>query len=400
MHAAVYDRTGGPEVLYYAEVADPVLRKGGVLIDVAAVSIQGGDLLHRSGGLLPSTPHIVGYQAAGTVRAVGDGVTDFEVGQPVVATMGAGSHAEIVSVPAGSVYAVPDGLSLDQAAAIPIEFGTADDCLFEFGHLQRRRDRARPGRRRWGRAGGHPAGQGGRVRPPCSPPRRARPGWSASASTAWTTASTTRKQDVGREVMRLTDGRGVDLVVDPVGGRTLEGSIAALAYRGRISWVGNAGREDDPPQVWPLMQKNASLTGVFLGAEMGMNPARVRTMIESLLARAAAGELTSVVDKEFPLEQAAEAHRYIEGSPGLRSRAAPLMSVGWRRSGAPVVGDLRSGRMSRSATGTSARRSSRNAALGLRHPVDEAVVAAVVALQHAAHRRRPAGDRGSARAAA
>lgn len=311
MHAAVYDRTGGPEVLYYTEVPDPTLRPGGLLIDVAAVSIQGGDLLHRAGGIIPSAPHIVGYQAAGTVRAVGDGVTGFDVGQPVVATMGAGSHAEIVSVPAGSAYAVPDGLALDAAATIPIEFGTADDCLFEFGHL---------------RAGETVLVQAGAGGVGLAAIQLAK---AAGASTVFATASSTDRlerlrefgmdhgidytsADVGREVMLRTDGRGVDLVVDPVGGRTLEGSIAALAYRGRISWVGNAGREDRAPQVWPIMQKNGSITGVFLGAEMGMNPARVRSMIESLLARAASGELRTAIDKEFSLADAAEAHRYIE----------------------------------------------------------------------------------------
>ena len=90
-------------------------------------------------------------------------------------------------------------------------------------------------------------------------------------------------------------------------------SIAALAYRGRISWVGRAGREPTPPEVWPLMQKNASLTGVFLGAEMGRDPARVRPMIERLLAagrrRRAAGRRSTAT---FPLAEAAEAHRYIE----------------------------------------------------------------------------------------
>ncbi|MFT3852429.1 MAG: zinc-binding dehydrogenase [Ilumatobacteraceae bacterium] len=311
MHAAVYDHTGGPDVLYYTEVPDPPLRTGGVLVDVAAVSIQGGDLLHRLGGIIPSAPHIVGYQAAGTIRAVGEGVTGFQVGQPVVATMGAGSHAEIASVPAGSVYAVPDGLALELAAGVPIEFGTADDCLFEFGHLQ---------------AGETVLVQAGAGGVGLAAIQLAK---AAGAATVFATASSTARldrlrefgmdhgidyttADVGREVMLATDGRGVDLVVDPVGGRTLEGSIGALAYRGRISWVGNAGREDRPPQVWPMMQKNASLTGVFLGAEMNMNPDRVRAMIESLLRRVAAGELRVVIDKEFPLEQAAEAHRYIE----------------------------------------------------------------------------------------
>jgi NADPH2:quinone reductase len=118
--------------------------------------------------------------------------------------------------------------------------------------------------------------------------------------------------DVVRRVLELTDGRGVDLVVDPVGGRALEASIGSLAYRGRVSWVGRAGRDPSPPEVWPLMEKNASLTGVFLGAEMGRDPTRVRAMIERLLRRVADGELRVVIDRVFPLADAAEAHRYIE----------------------------------------------------------------------------------------
>src|SRR6185312_11815787 len=101
-------------------------------------------------------------------------------------------------------------------------------------------------------------------------------------------------------------------VVDSVGGKTLEGSIAAMAYRGRVSWVGNAGREDGTPAIWPIMQKNGSLTGVFLGAEFAARPERTRALIERLLARAAAGELRMAIDRTFPLREAAEAHRYIE----------------------------------------------------------------------------------------
>jgi NADPH2:quinone reductase len=120
------------------------------------------------------------------------------------------------------------------------------------------------------------------------------------------------KADVAKEVLRLTNGNGADLVVDPVGGRTLEGSIGALAYRGRISWVGRAGREERPPDIWPIMQKNASITGVFLGVEMARNAARTRPLIERLIARVASGELQVAIDRTFPLADAAEAHRYIE----------------------------------------------------------------------------------------
>ena len=310
MKAAVYYETGGPEVLRYEEVAEPQLRKGGVLIDVAAIAIQGGDTLNRTGGLMASTPHIVGYQASGIVREVGDGVTAFTPGQPVVATMGFGSHAEVISVPAGSVWAIPEGLSLEEASGVPIEFGTADDCLFEFGRLQK-------GETVLIQAGASGVG--------LAAIQLAK----AAGATVLATASSDdrlerlrdygldfginyTKVDVAQEVMKFTNGVGVNLVVDSVGGSTLEGSIASLAYRGRISWVGRAGREERPPEIWTIMQKNASITGVFLGAEMAVNPSRTHPLIDNLLARIARKELSVVIDSTYPLAQAAEAHRHIE----------------------------------------------------------------------------------------
>ena len=311
MRAAVYDRTGGPEVFRYAEVPDPVLHPKGVIIEVGAIGVQGGDLLHRQGGVLATVPHIVGYQAAGTVIAAGNEVTQLQVGQRVVATMGYGSHAELAAVPETAAWPIPDSLSIDDAAGIPIEFGTADDCLFEFGKLV---------------AGETVLVQAGAGGVGLAAIQLAK---AAGAAMVLATASSDERldrlrefgldhginyatADVGREVRRLTDGRGVNLVVDPVGGSTLEGSIAALAYRGRISWVGQAGREDSPPAIWPIMQKNGSITGVFLGAELMVNPQRVRPLIAHLIDRVAQGELRVVTDRVFPLAEAAEAHRYIE----------------------------------------------------------------------------------------
>ena len=310
MKAAVYYQTGGPEVLKYEDVAEPPLRPGGVLIDVAAIAIQGGDTLNRTGGALATKPHIVGYQAAGIVREVGEGVTAFTKGQQVVATMGFGSHAEVICVPAGSVWAVPAGLSLQEAAGIPIEFGTADDCLFEFGRLK---------------AGESVLIQAGASGVGLAAIQLAK----AAGATVFATASSDErlerlkeygldhginytKVDAAKEVLALTNGAGVNLVVDSVGGSTLVGSVAMLAYRGRISWVGRAGREEQPPEIWPIMQKNASITGVFLGAEMAMNPARTHPMIDSLIGRIAKKELTVVIDSTFPLSDAAGAHRHIE----------------------------------------------------------------------------------------
>jgi NADPH2:quinone reductase len=115
---------------------------------------------------------------------------------------------------------------------------------------------------------------------------------------------------VAKEVMRLTEGKGANLVVDPVGGSTLQGSIMSLAYRGRISMVGAAGREAMTVDVSPLMAGNRSLTGVFLGAEIATD--RAHKMIQRLIEEAARGELKVVIDRTFPLSEAAAAHEYIE----------------------------------------------------------------------------------------
>ena len=118
------------------------------------------------------------------------------------------------------------------------------------------------------------------------------------------------KHDVVQSVMRLTDNKGVNLVVDPVGGSTLQGSILSLAYRGRVSMVGQAGREAMKVDVSTLMGGNRSLSGVFLGAEIGTD--RVHNMIQQMVDEAATGALKVVIDRTFPLSEAAEAHAYIE----------------------------------------------------------------------------------------
>lgn len=310
MKAAVYYQTGDPSVFRYEDVPDPVCRPGGVIIEVKAIAIQGGDTLHRQGGVLATTPHVVGYQAAGIIREVGERVTDRKPGDRVVATMPFGSHAALASVPSSSTYLVPDGLDLELASAVPIEFGTADDCLFEFGHLKA------------GETVLVQAGGGGVGLAAIQLAKRA-------GATVLATASSDEKlerlkefgldhginyrtRDFVEETMRITGGRGADLIVDSVGGKTLEGSVAAVAYRGRISWVGNAGREG-AANLGGLGAKNASVTGVFLGAEMSVNAARCRAMIERLLADVGKGELKVVLDRKFPLSDARGAHEYIEG---------------------------------------------------------------------------------------
>jgi NADPH2:quinone reductase len=306
--AAVYHDTGAPDVLRYEDVDDPKLRPGGVIINVEAISIEGGDTLNRLGGAMPATPHIVGYQCGGTIRDVGANVTDRQVGQRVVCTMAHGSHAELASVPAAATWVVPDGLDMVAAACVPIAFGTADDCLFEFGRLKADETVLIQ------------AGAGGVGLAAIQLAKRAGATVLATASSA---AKLDRLAEYGvdhginysegdfaEEARRLTSGRGVDLVVDPVGS-TLPGSIRSLAYRGRISYVGNAGRAVKPIDVSALMAGNQSITGVFLGAELVMGD-RARTNIARLLGDVAAGDLKVVVDRTFALSEAAAAHAYME----------------------------------------------------------------------------------------
>jgi NADPH2:quinone reductase len=306
--AAVYYETGSPDVFRYEDVPDPACHRAGVLIDVKAVSIEGGDVLNRAGGMMTGKPHIVGYQCAGVIREVGGDVHDRSVRQSVVAVMASGSHASVVSVPVRATWVIPEGLSLEQAACVPIPFGTADDCLFEFGHLKS------------GETVLVQAGGGGVGLAAIQLAKRA-------GATVISTASSRRKLDrlaeLGmdhgvdytasdwvNQVRAAAGGRGVDLAVDSVGGSVLQGSLHCLAYRGRAITVGNAGRERIPLDVSMLAGNNASLTGVFLGAEIATE--RVRDMIAGHLRDIAAGSLRVIIDRSFPLAEAAAAHEHIE----------------------------------------------------------------------------------------
>ena len=308
MKAAVYYENGDPKVLKYEDVADPQCHPKGIVIRVEAVSIEGGDVLNRWRGALATRPHVVGYQAAGEIVEVGPEVENFRVGQKV-ATVGAfGSHAELRSVPARSAWAIPEGFDPKLAAVIPVTFGTADECLFEFGRLKR------------GETVLVQAGASGVGLAAIQLAKRAGAVVLATASSderidrlrpyGLDHGINYQRDDVVQEVMRLTDNRGVDLVVDSVGGQTLQGSILSLAYRGRVSMVGAAGREPMQVDVSSMMGGNRSLNGVFLGAEIGSD--RVYNNIQRLIDEAARGEIKVVIDKTFSLSQAAEAHDYIE----------------------------------------------------------------------------------------
>jgi NADPH2:quinone reductase len=207
-------------------------------------------------------------------------------------------------------WLVPDGLDLREAACVPIPFGTAHECLFEFGGLTA------------GKSALIHAGAGGVGLAAIQLAKKA-------GATVLATASSDEKlerlkefgldhginyktEDWVARARSLTGGRGVDVVVDSVG-TTLAGSILATGYRGRVSMVGNAGRAEDR-RINPdtLSEMNRSLTGVFFGGALMFEPQRGRPLVEGLLNDVAGGELRVVIDREYPLEQAGPAHAYIE----------------------------------------------------------------------------------------
>jgi NADPH2:quinone reductase len=309
MKAAVYYENGGPDVFRYEDVPDPDCHPKGIVIRVEAVSIEGGDTLNRFRGQLVTRPHIVGYQAAGEVVQVGGEVDHIKVGDKVVTTGAFGSHAELRAVPARTAWVVPKDMDIRQAAVIPVPFGTAHDCLFEFGRMKK-------GEIVLVQAGASGVGV-------AAIQLAARAGASMVIATASSDERLERlkpyglthginyaRDDVVQEVGRLTDKHMADVIVDPVGGPTLQTSIFSLAYRGRISMVGQAGREPMKVDVGSMMGGNRSLSGVFLGAEIATD--RVHDMIQQLIADVASGDLKVLIDRVFPLKEAADAHRYIE----------------------------------------------------------------------------------------
>ena len=310
MKAAVIYENGGPDVLRYEEVPDPECPNGWVLVDVEAVSIEGGDLLARAESPPASVPHIEGYLAAGTVVEVGSGVEDRGVGDRVVSLNAAGSHASRRAVPAMATWPIPEGVDAASAACVPVALGTAQECLFTAGNLQA------------GQTALIHAGAGGVGMAAIQLAKHA-------GATVLSTASSNEKlerlkefgldhginyasDDFVERTRGLTDGRGADVILDSVGGKNLVDSIGALAYRGTLVSVGVAGRAGSTIEARDLWAQNQTLRGVFLGGALLTEYPRVHAMIADMFERVASGEVRVEIARTFPIAEAAGAHAYIE----------------------------------------------------------------------------------------
>ncbi|WP_404420313.1 zinc-binding alcohol dehydrogenase family protein [Thalassospira australica] len=307
MKAAVYNRCGTPEVLEYKEVPDPQPGPSDVLIRVEAISIEGGDLLNRRSTPPPAPDHIGGYATAGTVIAIGNAVTRRKVGDRVTGFQNDGSHAALRALPENQTWIIPDGVDAAKAAALPISFGTAHHCLFARGALQA------------GQTVLVQAASGGLGIATIQLAKQAGATVIAVSSGSDRLLKLQslgadhvidhRNDDVAQAVSGLTGGAGVDLVVDPVG-TTLPVSLKALAQEGRLVFVGNAGGSNLTLDLWPALQANQSLLGVFMGTQFVLP--HVSITVDHLLSHVAASKLTVFIDRQFPLARAAEAHDYAE----------------------------------------------------------------------------------------
>lgn len=310
MKAAVYYENGGPEVFRYEEVPLPVCHPGEVLIKIKSISIEGGDSINREIRPLFNIPNIVGYQCAGEIVFVGAQVTDREIGQRVVAISRYGSHAEFIAVESWRSFILPDDLPFDIGSAIPTAFFTAHECLFTFGHLQ---------------AGQSVLIHGGSGALGLAAIQLAK----LAGVTVLTTGSDDEKleklkglgadytinyktEEFDQAVNRITKGKGVNLVVDSVGGgKNLSKSVKSLSYGGIISFVGFSGRDASAFDIIELWPKNATITGIYTPSSMDHERDRFRSVLEKIILEVAERKLKVIIAKTFPLSQVREAYEYI-----------------------------------------------------------------------------------------
>jgi len=311
MKATVVNRAGGPEVLEYTDVETPKPKAGEALVKIAAIGVNYIDVYHRTGLYKLPTPFIPGSEAAGTVEALGDGVTDVAIGERVAYAMVPGAYAEYAAAPAGKLVKIPDGVDFATAAAALLQGMTAHYLVTSTYQLK-----AGDAALVHAAAGGvgllliQMAKQiGARVFGTVSTDEKATLAREAGADHVILYT----KEDFEAEVKRLTDGHGLQVVYDSVGKDTFLKSLRSLAPRGMLALFGQSS--GPVPAFDPgLLAQGGSL---FLTRPSLFHYTLTR---EELMWRAGdvfnwirSGQLKIRIHGTFPLREAAEAHRQLEG---------------------------------------------------------------------------------------
>lgn len=324
MRAIWISRPGGPEVLEVRESADPVPARGEVRIRVRAAGLNFAEVMARQ-GLYPDAPKIpcvVGYEVSGIVDAVGDGVDASWIGKRVLALTRFGGHADCVSVPVEQCSELPEAMSFEEGAALPVNYLTAYHMLFRVACVRSRESVLV-----------HMAagGVGIAALQLCKTVEGLTVFGTASASkhaviveNGCTHPIDYRSQDYVEEIRRQTAGKGVDVVLDALGGRDWKKGYELLRPAGRLVAFGFANMAEGErrkllhmakeavgiPLFTPmgLMNDNRSVAGVNMGHLWGETELLNEEM-RALLALYEAGKIKPYIDTVFPFEQAADAHR-------------------------------------------------------------------------------------------
>ena len=318
MKAVRIHEDGGPEVLRYEDAPDPVAGPGEVLIGLRAASLNHLDIWLRRG--LPSAPkpRILGADGAGVVVALGDGVDRFSEGDEVVINPGLdegarivgehmdGTHAELIALPADYIYPLPDGLTFEQAAAFPLVFETAYRMLVTRGGLQEGEWVFV-----WGIGGGVATAAmqvaralGARVIVTSSSDEKL-----ARAAELGADATVNHAEaDVAAAVREATGGHGADIVVEHVGEATWKTSLQVAASGGRIAVCGATSGPNPPANLHRIWWKQLTVLGSTMGTQADF---------QAVYELVASGRAEPVVDKAFPLAEAAAAHEHLEAGRQL-----------------------------------------------------------------------------------
>lgn len=307
MQAITIDEPGGPEVLRWETVPDPVPGPGEVLVRVAATAVNRADLMQRQGLYPPppGAPAYPGLECAGTILALGDGVAGWRVGDEVCALLAGGGYAELVAVPAGQLLPVPDGLSLTEAASLPEVACTVWSNVGVLAALKEGETLLVHG----GASGiGTHAIQvgvalGARV-----------------VVTAGSPEKLERCRELGAELAvnyRTEDFvaavGGADVILDVVGAKYLARNLDALAVNGRLVIIGMQGGRKAELDIGTLVAKRGSVIATSLRARPAAEKAEIVAAVhQRVWPWIAAGRVRPVVDRVLPITAAAEAHRVVD----------------------------------------------------------------------------------------
>jgi len=313
MHAIVITEPGGPDVLAWAEVADPVPGPGEVLIQVAASAINRADLMQRQGFYPPppGAPPYPGLECSGTIAALGPGVTGWREGDQVCALLGGGGYAERVAVPAGQVLPVPTGVPLAEAAALPEVACTVWSNVFGLARLAKGETFLVHGG-----AGGIGAfaiqlarARGARVLCTAGSPEKL----ARCAELGADRAISYRDEDFTQVVRDVTGGNGADVILDIMGASYLARNIGALATEGRLVVIGLQGGARSELDLGALLTRRLSVHATTLRARPpAAKAAIVAEVREHVWPLIEAGTVVPVIDRALPMGAAATAHKIFE----------------------------------------------------------------------------------------